>query len=87
MYKVLKKDGSIQDFDWKKVTDSVLKAGGSQEDAEKVAEAVELWLSTVIDDGMIKSNDLHIKVIETLREFNPDAAKKFEEYRKPDPKN
>jgi transcriptional regulator NrdR family protein len=86
MYKVLKKDGSVQDFDWKKVTNGVLKCGGTQEDADKVAQDVELWLSTVADDGIIKSNDLHIKVIETLRAVNPEAAKKFEAYRKPDPK-
>ena len=85
MYKVLKKDGSVQDFDWKKVTSGVLLAGGSQEDAEKVASGVELWLSTVADDGLIKSNDLHIKVLDTLRAVNPDAAKRFEAYRKPDP--
>lgn len=87
MYKVLKKDGSVQDFDWKKITSGVLSAGGSQEDADKVAEEVELWLSTVADEGVIISNDLHIKVLETLRSVNPDAAKRFEAYRKPDPKD
>jgi transcriptional regulator NrdR family protein len=85
MYKVLKKDGSVQDFDWKKVTNGILLAGGSQEDADKVASEVELWLSTVADEGLIKSNDLHIKVLETLKVVNPDAAIRFEAYRKPDP--
>jgi transcriptional regulator NrdR family protein len=85
MYKVLKNDGSIQDFDWKKVTNGILMAGGTVEEADKVAESVELWLSTVADgDGIIKSNDLHIKVLETLRGINETAAKKFEEYRKPE---
>jgi transcriptional regulator NrdR family protein len=85
MYKVLKKDGSIQDFDWKKVISGVLNSGASQEEADKVASDVELWLSTAVDDGIVKSNDLHIKVLETLRSVNPVAAGKFEEYRKPDP--
>jgi len=86
MYKVLKKDGRIEDFDWKKVTKGVLLAGGANEDAEKVAEGVELWLSTVADgDGTIKSNDLHRQVIETLKKVNEEVAKRFEGYRKPDP--
>lgn len=87
MYKVLKKDGSVQDFEWKKVTNGVLLAGGSKEDADKVAGEVELWLSTVADEGTIKSNDLHIQVLETLKKVNPDAAIRFEAYRKPDPKS
>lgn len=84
MYKVLKKDGSIQDFDWNKVISGVINSGASQEEAEAVASGVELWLSTAIDDGIVKSNDLHIKVLETLRDINPIAAQKFEDFKKPD---
>jgi len=83
MYKVLKKDGSVQDFDWKKVTNGVLSAGGSQENAEKVAEEVELWLTTVADEGIIKSEILHQKVADTLMEVNPEAGKQFVAFRKP----
>lgn len=85
MYKVLKKDGRIEDFDWKKVVSGVINSGSTQEEAEKVAEEVELWLSTAVDDGVVKSYDLHIKVLETLRGINPQAAIKFEEYKKPEP--
>jgi transcriptional regulator NrdR family protein len=85
MYKVLKKDGSVQDFDWKKVIFGVVSSGATQEEADKVAEGVELWLSTVAEDGMIKSYDLHMKVIETLKSINPEAAVKFEGYKKPEP--
>ncbi len=85
MYKVLKKDGSVQDFEWKKVISGVISSGATQEEADKVAEGVELWLSTVAEDGMIKSYDLHMKVIETLKSVNADAAVKFEGYKKPEP--
>jgi transcriptional regulator NrdR family protein len=85
MYKVLKKDGSVQDFDWKKVISGVLNSGASQEEADKVASDVELWLSTAVDDGIVKSYDLHMKVLETLRSVNSEAAVKFEQYKKPEP--
>jgi transcriptional regulator NrdR family protein len=85
MYKVLKKDGTIQDFDWKKVILGIVNSGASQEEADKVASQVELWLSTVAEDGMIKSYDLHMKVIDVLRGVNQEAAKRFEQYKKPQP--
>jgi len=85
VYKVLKKDGTIQDFDWKKVTNGLLAAGVSAEEAEKVAQNVEMWLSTYIEDNLIKSYDLHLKVIEILKEINPDIAARFENFKKPIP--
>lgn len=84
MYKVLKRDGSLQDFDWKKLTDGVIKSGASQEEADKVATMVELWLSTVAGDEPIISNELHKQVLAALREVNPQAADSFEAYKKPE---
>lgn len=84
MYKVLKKDGSIQDFDWNKVITGMLNSGASQEEAERVASGVEMWLSTAVDDGIVKSNDLHLKVLETLRSINTEAAQRFEDFKKPE---
>lgn len=86
MYKVLKKDGSLQDFDWKKIVLAVTKAGATEEEAEKVAMQVEGWLNSVAQDGVIKSYDLHVKVLEVLRALNPTAGAAFENFRKPDPK-
>ena len=87
MYKVLKKDGTIQDFDWNKVTAGIVNSGATPEQAEKVAASVELWLSSVAEDGVIKSYDLHVKVLETLRVINSAAAQKFENFKKPEPQD
>jgi transcriptional regulator NrdR family protein len=86
MYKVLKKDGSLQDFDWQKIVIAVTKAGASEDEANKVAMEVEGWLNSVAQDGVIKSYDLHVKVLEVLKASNPAAGAAFESFRKPDPK-
>jgi len=85
MYKVLKKDGSLQDFDWKKIVVVAVKAGASQEEAGKVAMEAERWLNSVAADGVVKSYDLHVKVLEVLKGVNGAAGSAFEAYRKPDP--
>jgi transcriptional regulator NrdR family protein len=85
MYKVLKRDGSLQDFDWKKLVNGLLKSGATEEEAERVATQVEAWVSTVAVDGVIKSYDLHVRVLESIREINPAAAKNFEDFKKPEP--
>jgi transcriptional regulator NrdR family protein len=82
MYKVQKKDGSLQDFDRNKIVSGVLKSGASSEEAEKVAAAIDAWLPTVADQGVVKSPDLHRKVLEILRIVNPAAAASFESYKK-----
>ncbi len=84
MFKVLKRDGSLQDFDWKKITKGVTEAGGTTEEAEQVAREVETWLTQAAVDGVIKSYDLHVKVTEILKMVNVTAGKLFEEYKKPE---
>lgn len=83
MFKVLKKDGSVQDFDWKKITDGVVAAGGSELEAEQVAREVETWLTVAAPDGIVKSYDLHVNVIKILKKVNPEAGTRFEGYKKP----
>ncbi|OGD08980.1 hypothetical protein A2397_05805 [Candidatus Amesbacteria bacterium RIFOXYB1_FULL_44_23] len=86
VYKILKKDGSIQDFDWSKVISGAINSGATQEEADKLATAVESWLSVAADcDGMIKSYDLHVKVIEELKQINAKVAESFEAFKKPEP--
>jgi len=86
MYKVLKKDGDLQDFDWQKIVLAVTKSGATEEEASKVAMEVEGWLNSVAQDGVIKSYDLHVKVLEVLKALNPTAGAAFETFRKLDPK-
>ena len=86
MYKVLKKDGKVEDFNWQKLISGVMKAGASKEEADKVASEIEIWLANVADgDSKIKSYDLHMKVIEALTKINPAVGSSFKNFRKPEP--
>lgn len=83
MFKVRKKDGSVQDFDRMKVVKAVMNAGGTPENAEQVAVEVEAWLPTVAVEGVVESRDLRIKGIEVLKTVNPTVATTFETFTKP----
>jgi len=80
MYKVKKRDGSLEDFDRGKVLKGALGAGASSQEAEQVVSAVEAWLPTV---AVVGSNEISSKVIEVLKSVNPTAAASFESYQKP----
>jgi len=81
MFQVQKRDGRLEDFDRNKVVGGVLKAGGSNDDAEKVTAAIETWLPTAAINGVVKAEDLGAKGLEVLRTVNPAAAAAFEAYR------
>ena len=82
MYKVQKKDGSLEDFDRTKITGSLVKAGATVEEAEKVAVEVDAWLPTVAVDGVVNSLDIRIKGLDVLKMVNPEIAAKFDEFKK-----
>ena len=83
MYKVQKKDGSMEDFDRQKIVSGVMKAGGTQEDAEKVADEVEAWLPSAAKDNVVSALDIRTKGLEVFRTVNPTAAQTFESFQKP----
>jgi len=82
MYQVQKKDGSLVDFDQNKIVTGVLKAGGTQENVQKIAADVETWLPTIAINNVVKTSDLRNKIIEELRTVNPSTAANFESYQK-----
>ncbi len=82
MFKVQKKDGTQEDFDRSKLVSGVMKSGGTAEDAEKVAVAIEAWLPTVAVNGVVNSADIRVKGLEVLRTVNPAVAASFESYKK-----
>lgn len=82
MFKVIKKDGTEQDFDRGKILNGVIKSGGTPETAEAVAMAVELWLPGKVVEEKISYTELKAKVVETLRSLDPKAADAFEAYTK-----
>jgi transcriptional regulator NrdR family protein len=84
MYKVQKKDGSLEDFDKQKIIGGVVKAGASVEDAQKVADAIEAWLPVAAKENVVNSMDIRVKGLEVLKSVNPDVAAQFETFKKPE---
>lgn len=82
MFQVRKKDGSVEDFDRNKIVNGVTRAGGTPEDAEKVASEIEAWLPTAAVEGVVSSSDIRVKGLEALRSVNPTVAASFEAYKK-----
>jgi len=82
MFKVKKKDGNLQDFDRTKVFGSLMRAGASQEEAEKVTREIEAWLPSVAVEGVVDSQAIRAKVIEILQPLNPTVAGDYEVFKK-----
>ena len=83
MFKFQKKDGTLEDFNRNKIVNGVLKAGGTSEDAEKVAAGVEAWLPTAAVNGTVNFLDVRNKGLEILSTVNPIVAASFKAYKKP----
>jgi len=82
LFKVKKKDGSLQDFDRNKVFESIMRAGATREEAEKIATEVETWLPSVAVSGVIDSQAVRAKIIEILTPLNPTVAGDYQAYKK-----
>jgi len=83
LFKVQKKDGTIQDFDRNKMLSGMTKSGASLEEAEKVTAQIEGMLAGMAVDGVVQTVQLREKVLEVLKTVNPTAAATFENYQKP----
>ena len=80
--KVRKKDGHLEDFNRNKVTGGIIKSGATSEQAENIARQVETWIQGAATDGVVDASSIKGKVLELLRPTNPEAAGKFEAYKK-----
>ena len=83
LYKVQKKDGTLEEFDKNKILNGVVSAGASSEDAQKILEGIEAWLPKAAVNGVVKSVDIRTKGLEILDIVNPEVAKGFRSYQKP----
>lgn len=81
MIQVQKKDGSIEDFDSEKIVSGLLNAGMIDEEAEDLAGEVENWIA---ENGkeQITSLEIKNKVLEFLKETNPEIVEVFNSYQK-----
>ena len=72
--KVIKKDGSLVEFDPKKIYNACISAGASEEIADKVTKLV------VEDLHKVKSKDVREKALNRLKELDKDAADNWIKY-------
>jgi transcriptional regulator NrdR family protein len=80
--KVLKKDGSMEDFDRSKIKNGILSSGATEEQAENITGQIENWAPMAASNGVVKALDIKIKLLELLGGVNPTAKTTFENYRK-----
>ena len=86
MYRIIKKDGTLEDFDNNKIINAVTKSAGrmmiqlSDDDFNNIINKI---ISKIEDFEMsdIKVDDMHSFVEVTLEEFNPIIAKSYRDYR------
>jgi transcriptional regulator NrdR family protein len=81
--KVEKKDGEVEEFQVTKLRGSCMYAGASAEEAEKVTQDMQQWALENHQNGVVKTADMRAKIIELLKQLNPDAASRYESYKKP----
>lgn len=81
MIQVQKQDGSVEDFNWEKISEGVIKAGGTLQQGEKVAAEVMAWLQTVAQGGFINSQAIYLKCLEILKTIDPLLSEKFQTYK------
>lgn len=82
MFKVQKKDRSLQDFDKNKIVSVIQKAGGPEDIAQKIASQIEGWLPSAAVNEVIDHTEIWKKVLELLRESDIITAGKFSTYTK-----
>jgi transcriptional regulator NrdR family protein len=80
--KILKRDGTMEDFDRSKLVGGLLKAGATPAEADNVTGQVESWANG-LNLEVVSSTDVWKKVIEALKAINPGAGTAYETYRKP----
>lgn len=80
--KVQKKDGRLEDFNRTKIFTGIIKSGASPEEAENITKQIEVWAPTAAQNGVLKSEEIKIKLLEILRTVNSGAAAAFEAYKK-----
>lgn len=81
-YRVIKRDGKIEDFDQGKIERVAKAAGLKPDDAKRVAQNVAQWVTNNTFDHTISSLKIRDKVVEELQRVNSYAAGLYTWYEK-----
>jgi transcriptional regulator NrdR family protein len=77
MLQVQKKDGRIEDFDKSKIVNVLERIEIGPDEAQKVADQVEVWVQTTAAGGAISTSAIRSKVLALI---SPEAVKAYEEF-------
>ncbi len=77
MLKVQKKGGRIEDFDKSKIVNVLERVGVGPDEAQKVADQVEVWAQAAAAGGAISTSAIRDKVLALI---SPKAVKAYEEF-------
>ncbi len=80
MYRVKKRDGSIQDFSGGKLGIIMGNTGLNDNDIQNVLNIIDAWLPTVANDNIVNSLDIRTKLIEEVEKIDADAAAAIRDY-------
>lgn len=78
---VIKRDGSVEDFDRGKLLVSMIAAGATPEQAEEGVKMIEGWIQA--QTGSVSTLVIRTRVAEYLKAQNPMAAGQYASYHKP----
>ena len=77
--KVIKRDGSVRDFDQEKIAKVTKAAGLENEEADKLAQGVKEWAEG-LNKEQITSLEIRDRVSEELKLLNSYASRKYDWY-------
>ena len=82
MTQVLKRGGGTEDWDHAKVLNSIVSAGVSTEEAEKMVANLEVWATAEGAKGPLMSGAIRAQVMQALQAANPAAATAYGAWKK-----
>ena len=79
---VKKREGEVEPWSYDKLVASIGKAGVPEREAEQVAGAVQSWVLTNAESGVVSSTAVRDKVIEEMKKSYPSEADTYQAYKK-----
>ena len=80
-FKIIKRDGKVEDFDPKKIANVVTTAGLTPEQAEFIADKVFRWIEER-EQPVVSSFIIRMKIMEELEKLDKHAANLYSWYGK-----
>ncbi len=77
---IQKKGGETENFERKKAHLSLIRAGTPPDQAERIVDDIETWLSSQSTE-IVSSSEIRQRIIDVLKKINPQAARGYKIHR------